>query len=182
PVTQAAVELVNYFITSILKPRPLPKLDFSEGVPEDSKTLVTVPTLLINEKQIRQLVEDLEIRYLGNQDPNIHYALLTDLPDTAEAAEEHDPRIEFAIRLIDELNERYAQLGQGQFFLFHRHRIYNPQERTWMGWERKRGKLLDLNKLLRHAYDPFPVKTGNLSVLEKVRFVITLDSDTQLPR
>ena len=69
PVTQAAVELVNYFITSILKPRPLPKLDFSEGVPEDSKTLVTVPTLLINEKQIRQLVEDLEIRYLGNQDP-----------------------------------------------------------------------------------------------------------------
>jgi cyclic beta-1,2-glucan synthetase len=182
PVTQAAVELVNYFITSILKARPLPKLDFSEGVPENAKTLVAVPTLLINENQIRQLVEDLEIRYLGNQDPNIHYALLTDLPDSPEPADEHDPKIEFAIRLIDELNERYAHLGQGQFFLFHRHRIYNPQERTWMGWERKRGKLLDLNKLLRNADDPFPVKTGDLSVLQNVRFVITLDSDTQLPR
>ena len=92
-MTQAAVELVNYFITSILKPKPLPKFDFSDGVPGDCKTLVTVPTLLINEKQIRQLVEDLEIRYLGNQDQNIHYALLTDLPDSAEPADEHDPAL-----------------------------------------------------------------------------------------
>ncbi len=182
PVTQAAVELVNYFITSILKPKPLPKLDFSEGVPDDCKTLVTVPTLLINEKQIQQLVEDLEIRYLGNQDRNIHYALLTDLPDSAEAADEHDHRIEYAIRLLSELNEKYGHLGQGQFFLFHRHRVYNPQERTWMGWERKRGKLLDLNKLLRHAHDPFPVKLWDRAAVEGVRFVITLDSDTQLPR
>jgi cyclic beta-1,2-glucan glucanotransferase len=182
PVTQAAIELVNYFITSILKPKPLPKLDFSEGVPEDCKTLVTIPTLLINEKQIRQLVEDLEIRYLGNRDANIHYALLTDLPDTAEPAEEHDPRIELATRLIDDLNDRYAHQDMGQFFLFHRHRVYNPQERTWMGWERKRGKLLDLNKLLRNVHDPFPVKTGDLTALENTRFVITLDSDTQLPR
>jgi hypothetical protein len=182
PVTQAAVELVNYFITSILKPKPLPKLEFIDGVPDDCKTLVAVPTLLINEKQIRQLVEDLEIRYLGNQDRNIHYALLTDLPDSPEPADEHDPKIEFAVRLIDELNKRYAHLGQGQFFLFHRHRTYNPQERTWMGWERKRGKLLDLNKLLRNTYDPFPVKAGDLSAVQNVRYVITLDSDTQLPR
>jgi cyclic beta-1,2-glucan synthetase len=182
PVTQAAVELVNYFVTSILKPKPLPKFDFSEGVPDDCKTLVAVPTLLINEDQIRQLVEDLEIRYLGNQDRNIHYALLTDLPDTAQPADEHDPRIEYAIKLIGQLNERYTHLGLGQFYLFHRHRVYNPQERAWMGWERKRGKLLDLNKLLRNAFDPFPIKAGNLDALQDVRFVITLDSDTQLPR
>ena len=182
PVTQAAVELVNYFITSILKPKPLPKLDFADGVPDDCKTLVAVPTLLINERQIRQLIDDLEVRYLGNQDRNIHYALLTDLPDSAEEADERDPRIEFASELIVDLNHRYAHRGLGQFYLFHRHRIYNPQERTWMGWERKRGKLLDLNKLLRHAFDPFPVKVGDMSVLEGVRYVITLDSDTQLPR
>jgi hypothetical protein len=182
PVTQAAVELVNYFITSVLRPRPLPKLDFSEGVPADCKALVTVPTLLINERQIRQLIEDLEVRYLGNQDANIHYALLTDLPDTAERADERDPKIELAVRLIEELNKKYAHLGLGEFYLFHRHRVFNPQEGAWMGWERKRGKLLDLNKLLRGAYDPFPVKAGDMSLLRNVRFVITLDSDTQLPR
>jgi cyclic beta-1,2-glucan synthetase len=182
PATQAAVELVNYFITSVLRPKPLPKLDFTEGVSDDCKTLVAVPTLLINDRQIRQLIEDLEVRYLGNQDPNIHYALLTDLPDTAEEAEEQDARIGLATQLIEELNRKYAHLGQGQFYLFHRHRIYNPQEGAWMGWERKRGKLLDLNKLLRDAFDPFPVKVGDMSALTNVRYVITLDSDTQLPR
>jgi hypothetical protein len=182
PVTQAAVELVNYFITSILHPRALPKLDFSEGVPDDCKALVAVPTLLINEKQIRQLIEDLEVRYLGNQSANIHYALLTDLPDTAERADERDPKIELAVRLIEGLNKKYKRLGLGQFYLFHRHRVFNPQEGAWMGWERKRGKLLDLNKLLRGVYDPFPVKAGEMSLLRNIRFVITLDSDTQLPR
>src|SRR2546427_5839218 len=70
----------------------------------------------------------------------------------------------------------------GGFFLFHRYRVYNPRERAWMGWERKRGKLLDLNKLLRGQYDSFPIKEGDLSVLPTVRYVITLDSDTELPR
>jgi hypothetical protein len=182
PVTQAAVEILNYWITSILRPEPLPKFDFKDGVPPDCATLVTVPTLLINERQIRQLVEDLEVRYLGNQDPNIHFALLTDLPDTPERSEEEDPRVELAVKLIEELNDKYSALGYGQFFLFHRHRVFNPQEGTWMGWERKRGKLLDLNKVLRNAFDPFPVKAGNLRALNQIRFVITLDSDTQLPR
>ena len=84
--------------------------------------------------------------------------------------------------MIHELNEKYANQDMGQFFLFHRHRVYNPQEETWMGWERKRGKLLDLNKVLRGAYDHFPVKAGDISALPHVRFVITLDSDTELPR
>jgi hypothetical protein len=84
--------------------------------------------------------------------------------------------------LIQELNEKYASQKMGTFFLFHRHRVYNPREKSWMGWERKRGKLLDLNKLLRGQYDSFPVKVGDLSILPRVRFVITLDSDTELPR
>ena len=113
---------------------------------------------------------------------NIHYALLTDLPENRRKGEEQDPKVELAVKLIDELNRKYSQFEQGEFFLFHRHRIFNPQEGAWMGWERKRGKLLDLNKVLRKAYDPFPVKTGNMRILKNVRFVITLDSDTQLPR
>ncbi len=182
PATQAAVELVNYLVTAVLTSHPLPKLDFSREVDRASATMVAIPTLLINDKQIRQLVEDLEVRYLVNRDANIFYALLTDLPDSAEPAGEQDRRVDLAIELIDELNVRYASEPFGGFYLFHRHRVYNPREGAWMGWERKRGKLLDLNQLLRKVFDPFPVKTGDLAKLPLIRYVLTLDSDTQLPR
>ena len=182
PATQAAVELVNYLVTAVLTPHPLPKLDFSRSVDAGAATMVAIPTLLINDKQIHQLVEDLEVRYLVNRDSNIFYALLTDLPDSAEPAGEQDRRVDLAIELINQLNTRYAEEPYGGFYLFHRHRVYNPRERAWMGWERKRGKLLDLNQLLRNAFDPFPVKTGDLTKLPLIRYVLTLDSDTQLPR
>ncbi|HEV2714406.1 MAG TPA: glycosyl transferase, partial [Terriglobales bacterium] len=173
---------MNHLITSLLPPEILPKLDFSEAIPGNCITMVAVPSLLLNEKQVRGLVEDLEVRFLGNHDPNIHFALLTDFPDSREPASEDSPLIDLCADLIRELNERYAGQEMGSFFLFHRHRVYNPREKTWMGWERKRGKLLDLNKLLRGKYDSFPVKVGNLSILRQVRFVITLDADTELPR
>jgi len=180
--TQAAVELMNYLVTAVLTPRLLPKFDFSRGVDAAAATMVAIPTLLLNEKQIRQLVDDLEVRYLVNRDPHIFFALLTDLPDTAEPAGEHDDRIDLVVSLIDDLNRKYANELYGGFYLFHRHRIYNPREGAWMGWERKRGKLLDLNQLLRTGYDPFPVKTGDMSRLPRIQYVLTLDSDTQLPR
>ena len=182
PVSQSAVQLMNQLITSLLPAEILPKLDLSEAVPDDCITMVAVPSLLLNEKQVHGLVEDLEVRFLGNHDPNIHFALLTDLPDSREPAREDNPLIDLCTELIRELNERYAGQGMGSFFLFHRHRVYNPRERAWMGWERKRGKLLDFNKLLRGKYDSFPVKVGDLSILTEVRFVITLDADTELPR
>jgi cyclic beta-1,2-glucan synthetase len=182
PATQAAVEVMNYLVTTILTPRLLPKLDFSKGVDADCATMVAIPTLLLNEKQIRSLLDDVEVRYLVNRDPNICYALLTDLPDTAEPALEQDSRIELAVRLVEELNRKHKDEPYGGFYLFHRHRVYNPREQAWMGWERKRGKLLDLNQYLRGAYDPFPVKAGNLAALPHIRYVLTLDSDTQLPR
>ncbi len=182
PAAGAAVELMNYLVTTVLSPRPLPKLDFSKAVAGDCATMVAIPTLLINEKQIRQLVEDMEVRYLVNRDPNICYALLTDLPDSSEPIGETDRRVDLAIQLIDELNERYGREPYGGFYLFHRHRVYNPREGAWMGFERKRGKLLDLNQYLRDAFDPFPVKAGDLAKLPHIRYVLTLDSDTQLPR
>jgi hypothetical protein len=182
PATQAGVEVVNYLVTTVLRPSILPKIEFSNVVDATYATIVAIPTLLINDKQIRQLVDDLEVRYLVNRDPNIFYALLTDLPDTAEPAEEQDHRIEVAVRLIEDLNTKYAGEPFGGFYLFHRHRVYNPREGAWMGWERKRGKLLDLNQLLRKVYDPFPVKAGDMSRLPFIRYVLTLDSDTELPR
>jgi cyclic beta-1,2-glucan synthetase len=184
PVTQGAVDLINNTVTSLFKARALPKLDFSERIPAEYTTLVVVPTLLINEKQTRDLVQELEVRFLANPDPNLHFVLLTDLPDSITRPRENDtdPLVDLAIRLINDLNARYTSPKNGNFFLLHRHRLFNARQGVWMGWERKRGKLLDLNKLLTGAFDAFPVKVGNLDVLKRVRYIITLDSDTQLPR
>jgi|HubBroStandDraft_6_1064221.scaffolds.fasta_scaffold04392_5 cyclic beta-1,2-glucan synthetase len=182
PCSQAAVQLTNYFITSLLEPQILPKLDLSEGVPDDCITLVAVPSLLLDEVQVHRLVDDLEVRFLGNHDRNLHFALLTDLPDSRSEPREGDPLVDLCSELITGLNEKYAGQGMGSFLLVHRHRVYNPREKVWMGWERKRGKLMDLNRLLRKQYDSFPIKVGDLSILPLVRFVITLDSDTDLPR
>ena len=182
PSSQTAIQLVNYLITTVLSAEILPKLDFSEEIPADCVTMVAVPSLLLNERQVHGLVQDLEVRFLGNHNPNIHFALLTDLPDAREPEREDSPLVDLCAELIRQLNERYPSRRMGSFFMFHRHRVYNPREKSWMGWERKRGKLLDLNKLLRGQYDSFPVKVGDLSILPRVRFVITLDADTELPR
>ncbi len=182
PGSQCAIQIIDNIITQILPAEILPKLDYSKGLPADCTTLVAVPTLLLNEKQVHTLIEDLEVRFLGNHDANIHFALLSDLADSDHRASEDNPLIELCSSLIRELNTKYADQKKGSFLLLHRHRIYNPREKGWMGWERKRGKLLDLNKFLRGEYDSFPIKVGDLSILPKVRFVITLDSDTELPR
>ena len=184
PTMQCAVDLVNNIITTLFDPAPLPKLDFSEGIPKDCTTLVVVPTLLLNEKQVRELVTELEVRFLANRDPHLHFVLLTDLPDSSskQHVDDSNPLVELAIRLINDLNTKYASAKSGGFLFLHRHRVFNVRQGVWMGWERKRGKLLDLNKLLVEEYDAFPIKTGRLDVLSQVRYILTLDSDTQLPR
>lgn len=182
PCSEAAVQMMNYLTSSLLQPQILPKLDFRDGIPNDCTTMVVIPTLLLDEKQVRQLVGDLEVRYLGNMSANLHFALLTDLPDSDEESGEDDPKVGLCGQLIRELNEKYACNGSGTFSMFHRHRVYNPREGVWMGWERKRGKLLDFNRLILGQYDSFPYKVGDLSVLPHVRYVLTVDADTELPR
>lgn len=184
PVSQCAVELVNNSVTAIFDPHSLPKLDFSKGIPAACTTLVTVPTLLLNEEQVRRLVNDLEVRFLANRDPHLHFALLTDLADSLGKPHDRDfhPLVGLATQLIAELNKKYAPAARGSFLLLHRHRIFNRKQGVWMGWERKRGKIIDLNKFLAGDFDAFPIKAGNLDALKQVRYVLTLDSDTQLPR
>jgi cyclic beta-1,2-glucan synthetase len=182
PATQAAADFVNNLTAFLVRPRVLPKLDLSTGIPDDCLTLVAIPTLLLKEAQVRDLALDLEIRFLANRDPNLYFALVTDWPDSNHPFEQGDPVLDLCQQLIEGLNRRYQLDGRSPFFLLHRHRVYNESEGTWMGWERKRGKLLDLNQYLRGDYDAFPVKIGDVSVLPRVRYIITLDSDTQLPR
>jgi len=183
PASQGAIDLMNHIVSALFTAQALPKLDFSEGVPANAASVVVVPTLLISEKQVRELCDQLEARYLSNQDPNIHFGLLTDLPDAEVEpnAGDRNPLVDLAVQIIAELNEKYRGQQGGSFFLLHRHRVFNARQGVWMGWERKRGKLLDFNKFLLKTYDSFPIKAGPLRVLESVRYVITLDSDTQLP-
>jgi cyclic beta-1,2-glucan synthetase len=182
PASQAAVDFVNNLVTTLLPARALAKLDFSEGIPEDCVTLVAVPALLLDEAQVHDLVLDLEIRFLANRDRNIYFALLSDAPDSNSAVDQKDSLVHLAKSLIEGLNQRYQEDGRSPFFLLHRHRTYNASEGRWMGWERKRGKLLDLNRALRGEPEAFPVRVGDLSIFPNVRYVLTLDADTQLPR
>jgi hypothetical protein len=184
PASQGGVDLVNNTVTALMKAHSLPKIDFSKGVPPEATSFVVVPTLLFNKAQICELFDELEARYLSNQDPNIHFGLLTDLPDkkTRPLDEDSNPLAAFAVQCVNDLNAKYGNEEGGSFFLLHRHRIFNARQGVWMGWERKRGKLLDLNNFLLHRHDAFPIKAGPLEALERVRYVITLDSDTQLPR
>jgi len=182
PASQAAVGLMNHLTAWLLPPRRLPRLDFSDGIPAEFQTLVVVPTLLLNEKEVRHMVELLEVRYLANRDPNLHFALLTDSPDARSPSAQQEELAGLCSSLIEQLNRKYGAEHQGTFFHLYRRHVFNPQENAWMGWERKRGKLLDLNWLLLNGVDNFPIKVGNLSLLRRTRYVITLDSDTRLPR
>jgi len=181
PAVECAVATMNLLATRLFPPKRLPRLDFSKGIPDDCVSLVAVPILLTSEVQVRSAVHALEIRFLANRDKNLHFALLTDMPDSNQQFDDKDALAGFCSTLIDQLNRRYSQQNRGSFFHFHRHRAYNAAEGLWMGWERKRGKLLDLNRFLLHQSDQFPVKTGDLSLLSNIRYVITLDADTQLP-
>ncbi|MBK8639237.1 MAG: cyclic beta 1-2 glucan synthetase [Chromatiaceae bacterium] len=182
--SQLAVALVNWLATLLATPYPLPSLDFSDGIPSESRTLVVTPTMLTGAVDIEARLEGLEVRFLANRDDSLLFGLLTDFRDApAQTQPEDEPLLRLAVQGIEALNEKYPRDGGDCFFLFHRPRRWNPQERIWMGYERKRGKLADLNSLLRGgAADRFATIVGETRILLGVRYVITLDTDTQLPR
>ncbi|MGH9665990.1 MAG: glycosyltransferase family 2 protein, partial [Bryobacteraceae bacterium] len=182
PVSQAALEIVNALVSRLLQPRSLPSMDFSDGVPADCKTMVVIPTLLLSAQNAARLLEDLEIRYLANRGANLYFGLLTDYADAAEPETANDPVLDVCIDGIRRLNVRYGAGRPGPFYLFHRPRRWNESEGRWMGHERKRGKLSDFNKLLLGRGNWFEMIVGDMSVLLEIRYVITLDTDTQLPR
>ncbi len=173
---------MNLVVTLVIPPRQLPRLDFSEGIPDDARTFVVIPTLLLSRAGIESLLEKIEIHFLANRDPNLLFGLLTDFPDSPTPTSAQDELLELCAEGIRVLNERYAADQGSPFYLFHRGRQWNPSESVWMGRERKRGKLNDFNALLLGEDDAFETKLGDLSVLPTVRYVITLDTDTQLPR
>jgi cyclic beta-1,2-glucan synthetase len=180
PATAVAVSLTNWLAARLLRPRLLPKLALADGVPASCQTMVVIPALFSHPDEVESLLRQLELHYLRNSDPHIRFALLTDFADAAEKrVEGDDALLEQAQAGIQALNERY---GGDPFYLFHRERLWNPQEGVWMGWERKRGKLEEFNRLLlQKGATSFVAQMGDLAPLSQIRYVITLDADTILP-
>lgn len=187
--SQLAIALVNWLITLFTKPHYLPRMDFSAGIPSESSTLVVVPTMLLSERNIESLCDALEVRFLANRDENLRFCLLTDFADAATETTDADAALlRQARENISALNEKYggepSEAGRNdKFLLLHRPRRWNAQEKIWMGHERKRGKLADLNAYLRDpSNNAFSCVVGNTAGLTAVKYVITLDTDTRLER
>ena len=182
--SQLALTLVNLAATLLIEPQSLPRMDFSKEIPASFRTLVVVPAMLTSTAAIESLVEALEVRFLGNRDIHLHFLLLTDFPDaTDEHTAEDADLLTMAQEQITILNKKYFREESDIFILCHRPRQWNASENIWMGRERKRGKLADLNNLLRNNNQiNFSLIVGRTDVLASVKYVITLDSDTQLPR
>ena len=182
--SQLAVAIVHWVATFLTQPNILPRLDFSAGIPANHRTAVAVPTLLTELEEVDHLLEALEVRYLANRDPQLSFVLLSDFRDAAsEHMDGDEALLERARAGILALNARHAQAGRRPpFYLLHRPRRWNPREGVWMGWERKRGKLEQFNEALRGRLDAFATIVGEASQLRDVKYVIVLDSDTQLPR
>jgi len=193
--SQLASALTNWLAILFVSPKPVPRMDYQKGLPREMRTMVVIPSLICSINSIDELLEALEVRFLGNRDIYLHYGLLTDFTD---APNQHMPLdealLEHARKGIERLNEKYpSSPSNSRFFLFHRPRLWNARDKVWMGYERKRGKLADLNALLRQdpnvhfaedqaAHYKFSLIVGNLNSLTPVKYVITLDTDTHLPR
>jgi cyclic beta-1,2-glucan synthetase len=185
PTSAVAVNFINWIISRIVPPAILPKMDFSEGIPATECGIIVIPTLLEGNEEIDSLAQQLELHYLRNNDPSLSFALLTDYVDAAEQNMPEDAQmLERALNRIRALNERYGTEERKPFYFFLRERRWNPSEGKWMGWERKRGKLAEFNHLLLNpsAETTYHVHEGDLSILSRFRYVITLDTDTILPK
>lgn len=184
PASELAVLVVQRLVAALIGPKLLPRLELREGVPESARTMVVVPTLLGSVAGVENLLDHLEVQALGNLETNVHFALLSDFRDAPTATTGGDDEIlAAAVAGVEALNGKYAPESGDRFFLFHRDRLWNEKEGVFMGRERKRGKLEEWNRLLRDPDAPgFRVKVGELSILPSVRFVLTLDSDSRLPR
>jgi cyclic beta-1,2-glucan synthetase len=190
PASEMAQQLLNTILTHRLPVNLIPKLEFRDGVSQKHPTFIVVPSMLTGIREAKSLLNKLENHYLTNPDPAFRFALLTDFADSHQQHMSADDEIvEFAVQGIRALNARYGTSDSSPFYLFHRERRWNPCEGKWMGWERKRGKLMEFGKLLAgHTDSSYVVQEGDLSCLDAFRseenhpFIITLDADTVLPR
>ncbi|KOM96135.1 NdvB [Clostridium botulinum] len=184
PSSEIIVSILNWSLNNLTKPDFIPKLQFGNGITEESSTVVVIPTLIGSKKRAKELVKEMEVYYLANKEDNIYFAVLGDFKDSKSEKEKNDEEIiKEMLCEVKELNNKYCKEGEEIFFFLNRYRQYNEKEKIWMGWERKRGKLEEFNKLIRGEKNTsYNIISGDINILKKVKYVITLDADTKLPR
>lgn len=183
PCSEIIISIFNWSINRLIDPRFIPKIEFKHGITETFSTVVVIPTLLNNVERVKSLVDDMEVYYLANKENNTYFALLGDFKDSKQEHEDNDKLIiKTALKLVEDLNKKYSKDTKEIFYFFCRYRKFNEKEGIWLGWERKRGKLEEFNALLRGAKNTsYDVISGDIKSLYTVKYVITLDADTQLP-
>lgn len=183
PCSEIILSLLNWSLLKIIPPKFIPKVDLKDGVGEENRTIVVIPTILNESKSAKEIVDNLEVYFLANLDSNIYFAILGDFKDSDKKDDQEDEEIKRAtLEAIHNLNCKYCST-KPQFYYLSRERRYNQSEDKWMGWERKRGKLMEFNALLRgDQTTSYKVISSDISELEKAKYIITLDTDTQLPR
>ncbi len=183
PSSELALNITNTIAGYIFSPTMLPKLEFRTGIPDEDAAFVIVPALLSNPARARELVRQMEVCYLANRESNLYFALVGDFRDAASEKQDGDDEItRTATEEIERLNEKYPSEGAPVFYYLHRQRTYNSSQGRWMGWERKRGAIVEFNRLLRGGSGTgFDIITPDIAAVPKIKYVITLDADTCLP-
>ncbi|MEY7999829.1 glucoamylase family protein [Clostridium sp. Mt-5] len=184
PSSEIFLSIFNWSINRLSEPRFIPKMEFKQGIPEEFSTAVVIPALTSDERRIRDLISDMEVYYLANKEENLYFVLLEDFKDDIREEDDKDKSIvSTALHEVKKLNKKYGCQGKDKFYFLSRHRKYNEKEEKWIGWERKRGKLMEFNSLIRgDNTTSYEVISGDIKNLYKVKYVITLDADTIIPK
>ena len=184
PASEIAIQTIQYILSKVVKPKPIPKLDFSNGIDRKYSTMVVIPTILKSKEKVQELMRKLEVFYLANQSKNIYFALLGDCSESKKREEEYDREvIDEGKKLVKDLNEKYKKEQEKMpiFSFIYRKRQWNEKEEAYLGWERKRGMLTQFNQyLLGKIKNPFRANTLENEEKEKIKYIITLDADTDL--
>lgn len=183
PSSEITIALFNWNIAKIVPPTHIPRMDFKDGIPEEEKTIVIIPSLLTSKERTKELLRQLEVYYLANRDKNIYYALLGDFKDSITENNSMDKEInQQGIKEVKRLNKKYFKDSKDHFFFLNRKRIFNEKEKVYMGYERKRGKIMEFIALLKNdGKTTYNVISSNIDSLKNAKYIITLDADTVLP-
>ena len=188
PISELIVQLTNYILGKVVKPKLIPKIDFYDGIDEKNTCMVVIPTIVKTKEKVHEMINKLEVFYLANKSKNIYFTLLGDCSESKKRSEPYDQEvIEEGIKQVNILNEKYKNEEFPIFNFLYRSRSWNKKESCYIGWERKRGLLTQFNEyLLGHERNKFKANTiqdykcENSKDMPNIKYIITLDSDTEL--
>ncbi len=183
PVSELVIKTIQYLLGKVIKPKIIPKMDFEKGITQENTTFVVIPTIIKSKEKVQELFKKLEVYYLANKSENLYFSILGDCSESNSKEEKFDKEIiEEGLRQVKKLNKKYSNKKFPIFHFIYREREFNNGEGKYLGWERKRGMLTQFNEyILKHEKNKFKINTIDQNSLPQIKYVITLDADTDLP-